>query len=390
MFALEPIDPAILVSEPPVADPAAGFDAPPVAQTPSLGLKQMVVRWLPTELTAAGAHALSGTWDEPSNEIAAWCVRLDAPDEDAMRSDDDAAFEGRSPRMVGAAAHDGCVLGLSMAAGGTGSAPVVAYTASGAGGVSCYAIDPEAFGEPDAIRHMWRRAAPEYGLATLDVACSGGGGSVAAVGEDGGIVVLSAERGAEAWGAQTEEPALYAACWWDASTLAVAGAVVGLWDVRMRGSNAPALVLAPSPGTHVHLASQLLCLSTDPQPPNRLAAGAADGTIAVWDVRAAKSAPSGGGVPPLLSFGAHTADVWDVQLGSGAHGHDLLSCGGDGLLHAWQLEGLEGDAAAVADAAPTRRTLVQLGFAINSLEVSRHGVLAAASDAQVLTFVDFN
>ncbi len=412
MFAFEPIDPALLVSEPPPTAPLVGLDAPPVAQTPSLGRKQSAVRWLPGKPhPEAGALALAGSWDEPENELAAWRVRLDsAPADDALAMDDDA--EERGPQRVGAAPHDGCVLGLAVA--GT-----LAFTASGAGGVSCYAIEAdedEAVGGEVALRHQWRGGTPQDALATLGVASSGNGAEVAAVGEDGGLVLLTAERGAEKWRTQSREPTLYAVGWWDESTLVVGGTVVSLWDVRARGGPRPSLTLAPTAGAQMHLAAPLVCVSAEPEVPRRLAAGAADGTLSVWDVRAA-------GLPPSQRFLAHGADVWDVQLGynlghnldvcdvqlggdgggggGGEPGPTLLSCSSDGWLYEWSLDAapepppLDNGRTAAAlpaeplgcTAPPARRALVQLPLPINSLELSPHGMLAAASDAQTLTFV---
>ena len=56
--------------------PAAA--APLLAQTRSIGLKQSVVRWLPA--VGSRALALAGSWDEPSNELSAWSVQVEASD----------------------------------------------------------------------------------------------------------------------------------------------------------------------------------------------------------------------------------------------------------------------------------------------------------------------
>ena len=73
--------------------------------------------------------------------------------------------------------------------------------------------------------------------------------------------------------------------------------------------------------------------------------------------------------------------MWGVQFAHGAHGQ-LLSCAADGTLVAWKaLEAAGG----VWDA----RTLVELSLPVNSLHLDAHqGLLASASDAQVLTFID--
>ena len=388
MFKFEPIDPALLVSEPPPTAPLVV--EVPVCATPSLGRKQCAVRWVPQ----ADALALAGSWDEPeTNELTAWRVRLDSvATDDARAMDDDAEERGPQRVDVGSTPHDGCVLGLAVAESGR-----LAFTASGAGGVSCYAIadaDESVAGGMVKLDHQWSRCgAPEDGLATLGVACNGA--EVAAVGEDGGLVVLEAERGGKKWRTQSREPALYAVAWWDANTLAVGGTVVSFWDVRASGGKKPVLTLTPSPGAQMHLGAALLCVSPEAPQPRRLAAGATDGTVSVWDVRASAS---------LLSrFVAHRSDVWDVQLlgsggGGGEPGLALLSCGSDGCLYEWALDkpsvllpldAPEPSAKPLGCAPPPeRRALVQLALPINSLEQSPQGMLAAASDAQVLTFVD--
>ena len=388
MFAFEPIDPALLVSEPPPTAPLVV--EVPFCATPSLGRKQCAVRWVPQ----ADALAIAGSWDEPENELTAWRVRLDSvATDDARAMDDDAEERGPQTTRLGSTPHDGCVLGLAVAESGG-----LAFTASGAGGVSCYAIadaDESVAGGKVKMDNLWsRRGAPEDRLATLGVACNGD--KVAAVGEDGGLVVLKAERGGDEWRTQSREPALYAVAWWGANILAVGGTVVSFWDVRASGGKKPVLTLAPSPGAQMHLGAPLLCVSPEaPHEPRRLAAGATDGTVSVWDVRAP---------PTLLSrFVAHRSDVWDVQLlGSGGSGGEpgltLLSCGSDGCLYEWALD--KPPALLPLDVPepsttplgcappPERRALVQLALPINSLERSPQGMLAAASDAQVLTFVD--
>ena len=84
--------------------------------------------------------------------------------------------------------------------------------------------------------------------------------------------------------------------------------------------------------------------------------------------------------------------------GGGEPGLTLLSCGSDGCLYEWALD--KPPALLPLDVPepsttplgcappPERRALVQLALPINSLERSPQGMLAAASDAQVLTFVD--
>jgi len=219
---------------------------------------------------------------------------------------------------------------------------------------------------------------------------------VCAVGEDGTLAVLDPQRGSTVWRAQSSEPTLFNACT-SAHMVVTAGTALALWDARQRPS-APSLVLSTAPGAQAHLASQLLCVAADPQLPHRLVAGASDGTVHLWDARsqtrshqgvATSAAGAAQGVPPLCSLGVHTADVWAVQLVNVTHGQ-LLSCSSDGALYASHLNLIEGGGVQHAGANnEPARTLVQLALPINSLELSqRHGMLACASDAQVLTFLD--
>lgn len=365
--------------------------SPPLAQTASLGLKQSTVRWLPQAVhpVTGGALALAGSWDERTNELSAWSVLLAENDDSAM--DGSAPAAPAAAQSVGAAPHEGCVLGLSV---GVAGGALVAYTASGAGGVGCYTVHVGDGGDV-SLRPRWAdgncAAAPARGLATLGVCYSAEAGGVAAAGEDGALSLLDPDRGECAWRAQSSEPAIFDVCWWDRHTAVTAGTVLALWDVRAKAA-APQLVLAPAPSAEAHLAAQLLCVSADPQPPYRLAAGASDGAVCLWDVRAASASASaaatgtapaaGAGVAPMRSIAAHSGDVWGVQLGSGPHGQ-LLSCSSDGTLVAWQLGG---DGAEEEEAG---RPLVQLALPINSLHLSaEHGWLASASDGGVLTFMD--
>lgn len=387
-------DDVFLDVEPPVTTP--------LAQTASLGVKQSCVRWLPT----AAPVALAGSWDEEStNELSLWCVQVLGDGEMgadvAMHLDGEpSAPPAISAQQAAAVSHPGDVLGLSIGGGSgpLGGGPLLAFTASGAGGVACYDIQlaDVSAGAGGVLTERWRSGSPAGGLATLGVCWGAEAGAVAAVGEDGALTLLSPERGAAAWSAQTSEPALFDVCWWDAHVAVAAGTTLGLWDTRIRGAAAAQLVLSPSPGTQAHLAAQLLTVTADPQPPYSLAAGASDGAVHLWDARAARSAAGGAGgatrgageMPPLRSVNAHAAEVWSVQIARGAHGH-MLTASSDGTLSAWQLGG--GEAAAGGDGAgeAVGRTLVQLALPINSLHLSpEHGMLASASDAQVLTFVD--
>ena len=93
--------------------------SPPLAQTASLGLKQSTVRWLPQAVhpVTGGALALAGSWDERTNELSAWSVLLAENDDSAM--DGSAPAAPAAAQSVGAAPHEGCVLGLSVGEGGT-------------------------------------------------------------------------------------------------------------------------------------------------------------------------------------------------------------------------------------------------------------------------------
>lgn len=383
-----------------VLDASVGADTytTPLAQTPSLGLKQCAVRWLPSAVRhqSGGVICLAGSWDEEANELSAWSVLLDGDDGsgDVAMGDEAGAQPSRGANsvvQVGAASHGGDVLALSHN-GGSGGGGLCAYTASGAGGVRCYSVGVDDATGDVALQPKWHAAAPAGGLATLGVSYHAEAGAVCAAGEDGLVHILEPESGASAWRAQSNEPAIYDACWWDAHTAVTAGAVLALWDVRARQA-APSLQLAPSPSAQAHVAAQMLSVSAEAQPPYRLVGGASDGAVHLWDVRAAASSfaasGSGGAVAPLRSIAAHTADVWGVQLGGGGggtHGH-LFSCSSDGTLVAWRLSpGKDADA---ADDLASGRPLVQLSLPINSLDLSaEHGLLASASDAQVLTFLD--
>ena len=99
---------------------------------------------------------------------------------------------------------------------------------------------------------------------------------------------------------------------------------------------------------------------------------------------------------PLASWSAHSGDVWEVHFSTGPLGQ-LLSCSSDCTLQAWTLSSdavgrmaMLGGAAGDGDAAaPTSRTLGERAQPINSLHISEeHGMLASASDAEVLTFID--
>ena len=393
-----------------VAPPPATA-SPLLAQTPSLGLKQSVVRWLPAAADRQRARCLAGSWDDPqSNELSVWSVSLDLPVDDSMADAGDAAAPPPRAASVGTTTHAGCVLGLSVGATPTAGGKLVAFTASGAGGASCYTIDLGAADDGAGIdgtgaislREQWAGAglAPNGGggIATLGVAYSEGAGAVCAVGEDGVLSLLNPESGACAWRAPTREAALFDVSWCaglGSHCVVAAGTTLGVWDVRAK-AGAPQLSLAPAPGAQAHLAASLLCVAADPQPPYRLAAGASDGALHVWDVRAsAAAATTGAGgssassrVPlsPQCSLaGAHAGDVWGVQIGNGQWGQ-LLSCAADGTLVAWSSLELSGGR---NQEAASRRTLVELSLPINSLDLStEHGLLASASDAQVLTFLD--
>lgn len=366
-------------------------EQPPFAQTPSLGLKQSVVRWLPMDLGTGATIAVSGSWDEETNELAAWRVQVDSDAEVSAMRDDDGAVPAISVHKNGAAMHDGCVLDL-ITVSDTSGASATAYTASGAGGVRCHSVRLDEEGTV-AFVPQWGESSAT-GLATLGVSWSSDAKRIGTVGEDGAVVLLHPESGRTEWRAQSNEPALFDVCWWDANTVVTAGTSIALWDVRTRAT-APHRELVTSPAAHAHLSSQLLCVAVEAHPPHRVVAGASDGAIYLWDARAAQTASAGmnGGrsantshVQPLHTISeAHQADVWDVQLASSTHG-ELLSCSSDGTLAVWQLEDSSVRAHGVE---PARRTLVQLSLPINSLELSlSNGMLASASDAQVLTFLD--
>ena len=368
-------------------------EQPPFAQTPSLGLKQSVVRWLPVDLGTGGTVAVSGSWDEETNELAAWRVQVESDADASTMRDEDAATPSISVHKTGAAEHDGDVLDLVTVSDKSGGATAAAYTASSAGGVRCHSVRVDEEGGV-AFVSQWG-ASPAAGLATLGVSWSSDAMRIGTVSEDGSVVLLHPESGRSEWRAQSNEPALFDVCWWDAHTIVTAGTSLALWDVRTRAT-APHRQLVTSAAAHAHLSSQLLCVAVEAHPPHRVVAGASDGAIHLWDVRAAQAASGGVGAsttshaqPVRTIGGAHEADVWDVQLASSTHG-ELLSCSSDGTLAVWQLDDSSAHSAAPMSGQPggevARRTLVQLSLPINSVELSlSNGMLASASDAQVLT-----
>ena len=367
--------------------------AAPLAQTPSLGLKQSAVRWLPGAASADGAIAAAGSWDEYENggedQVALWSVRFEPGAEDAME-----AAEAEAVRIVCSSPHSGCVLGLAVAATAAGAA---VFTASGAGGAACYSVE----GGGAALSARWSEGTDAHaGVAALGVCWNEHLGRLALVSEDGRLALIEAERAKRSLCVQSDEPSLGAVCWPSAHVAATAASCVLLWDVR-QPAPAPSLRLACADGVPAHLAPQLHAVGVHSQRADMFAAGSSGGEVYVWDARAPTapvSAPSA-----ATRIDAHRSDVWEVRFAPSAYG-DLLSCSSDGTLQAWTLSALGFDEAsrtASREAAarlgfgaeeplePASRTLVEFERPVNSFDVSdAHGALAAASDAEVLTFLD--
>lgn len=129
-----------------------------------------------------------------------------------------------------------------------------------------------------------------------------------------------------------------------------------------------------------------------PQRAHLLCAGASDGSLFLWDTRKGVGVGPAQVIPLAHSHSSRGraaagaagkrlgADVWGVQFGQTAYG-ELLSCGADGSVQAWsQVEGPHA----------TPRVLVQLHLPVNALHISEQGYLAAASDAEQLTFIDLH
>ena len=187
-------------------------------QTPSLGSKQSVVRWLPT---GSSAIAVAGSWDERMCGLTLWSVSFDAMEQDS---------EVDNARELCSTEHDGDVLGLAVAGGATHRM----YTASGAGGVCCYVVGDLDEASPSLLR-TWRAVGDES--PTLGVCWAEDIASVCAVSEDGILSLFAEETGKETHHIQSAEPALYDVCWLptpngSGSVAATAGSRISLWDVR--------------------------------------------------------------------------------------------------------------------------------------------------------------
>jgi len=131
---------------------------------------------------------------------------------------------------------------------------------------------------------------------------------------------------------------------------------------------------------------QLHCVVSHPQQNHLIAAGSSDGRLFVWDVRKP--------VEPASPLDAHFADIWGVQFSETKYGH-LLSCSSDGTLQARRPPcslpdaGFFGASNIQGAFEDSSRELIRLGLPINSFDVHKdYGCLVAASDAEVLTFID--
>ena len=198
----------------------------------------------------------------------------------------------------------------------------------------------------------------------------------------GTLALLDATReGQRTVELDTREAALLALCWHAPQTVVCAGSCLQSWDLR---SGAPGVRFEAGVGIAVHCAPQLHCVAAHPQRSHLLAAGASDGSIYLWDARRAGGGPARHLPQAHAQFkrapGARRvgADVLGLQFGQTAYG-ELMSCGSDGSVQAWT--GIESEAAAP-------RVLIQLHMPVNDIHLSEQGTLAAASDAEQLTFID--
>ena len=198
----------------------------------------------------------------------------------------------------------------------------------------------------------------------------------------GTLALLDATReGQRTVELDTREAALLALCWHAPQTVVCAGSCLQSWDLR---SGAPGVRFEAEVGMAVHCAPQLHCVAAHPQRSHLLAAGASDGSIYLWDARRAGGGPARHLPQAHAQFkrapGARRvgADVLGLQFGQTAYG-ELMSCGSDGSVQAWT--GIESEAAAP-------RVLIQLHMPVNDIHLSEQGTLAAASDAEQLTFID--
>lgn len=256
---------------------------------------------------------------------------------------------------------------LSLAA----AAPLLASGGS-LGDLCCFSL----VGELPELRPCWSKPVGT-GAAVLGVGFSPNGHSLAYCTERAELGVLDRGGVGERQLGCSDESSLFSVEWLSPHEIVTAGANVLIWDVRT--GRGPAATLLPKSGIPRHSAPQLLSATAHPQQPHRLAAGATDGSLYLWDRRAAASLSHS--LAAHTAFTAHEADVWQVRFVRTNHG-EILSCSSDGTLTARE--------APAASAEPMdASTLISLEFPINAFDVSpTHGGLAAASDAEVLTFID--
>jgi len=396
----------VVVDDPDLPEPVA----PPISQTRSLGRKQSAVCWLPTMLQTMSV-AVAGSWDDPVNELALWGWDSSPMMEADPMQDADGDVElpkMAAPKMLCSVEHAGDVLDLSVA-GGSG-APILIFCASGSGGVSCFGADSADGGGSVALQRKWQPA-DSAGCPTLGVSWSATARQLAAVtegGTEGGaprggsLLLLEPESGREIARAACEEAS--GLSWQGPSrpdeshhSILTAASSVLCWDSRCleRGPSLSLSPLDPRAGENTRATPHLHCLSVHPQQPQLVAAGSSDGRLFLWDVRYPSSplplfaATSPQVLPSASQLEAHGADIWAIQFSEMIYGH-LLSCSSDGTLQARRLSS-HPFAGGWTCPEESVTTLVGLdsGLPINSLDVSDEcGCLVAASDAEVLTFID--
>ena len=255
---------------------------PPTKQTRALGRKQCATHWLPEPVDERGVLA-AGSWDDAENIVALWTVALTRDDGGAdvamLDEPDDAEDE-----PLATAPHEGCV--LDMAVGGAPGTPTLLFTGSGAGGVSCFAVEGGC-----ALAPRWRERAEAHRQSAVHGVCfDAETHQLAAASDDGALALLDVHEGRRTRELPTHETALLDVCCQQPKTVVAAGSRLQLYDVRAGGATAQ---LVAAVGTAVHRAPQLLCVAAHPQRTHMLAAGTSDGDVLLWDTRRADKGAMG-------------------------------------------------------------------------------------------------
>ena len=276
---------------------------PPTKQTRALGRKQCATHWLPEPVDERGVLA-AGSWDDAENIVALWTVALTRDDGGAdvamLDEPDDAEDE-----PLATAPHEGCV--LDMAAGGAPGTPTLLFTGSGAGGVSCFAVEGGC-----ALAPRWRERAEAHRQSAVHGVCfDAETHQLAAASDDGALALLDVHEGRRTRELPTHETALLDVCCQQPKTVVAAGSRLQLYDVRAGGATAQ---LVAAVGTAVHRAPQLLCVAAHPQRTHMLAAGTSDGDVLLWDTRRADKGAMGRLEQALRPPSPHTPPTLALSL----------------------------------------------------------------------------